>query len=61
MSTLSDEVRHYALTANNESSLASVESMLVDSFLTWLDFEDVSLWSIQWRTFGLFVAEALES
>lgn len=56
--TIAQAVRAYALSSKKD--IFGVEYGIVDTFMTWSDLETSSMWSIQWRTFALLVAEALE-
>lgn len=60
MSSIAGDIRAYALGSRKQSALG-LTACLVDSFLNWPDWDVTSLWSVQWRTFALLVAEAIET
>jgi hypothetical protein len=64
VSTIADDIRAYAL--NPRTGLArdvmmTFEHCMVETFQMPRDWEEASLWSVEWRTFALIVAESLDS
>ena len=65
MTSLAADVRAFAMRPakslqRDPNGMRCLEFCLIESFETPWDWETMSLWSIEWRTFALFVAEAIE-